>query len=260
MFACSSDVRGPTTIDMTLAQFTQNGELDVWFTSNGGLQAVISPSQSVPATDVYESVKPCPVLNVQASVNGVDVPLTSEGSGAIGDDPAHLNSCELPHFQTTLLDLPTKSIEVRVWDASRTWILRSDFVMPTASLADADALHIGRWNDIQVNPVPGSETSVEFDSDSGASSFMFDTNRGGQECETDFVGFDSTDAGVPCPIRLSDAGISIFVPNVAAGAGQIYVGGFSQSEVTDCEGTGTCNFHISPYAPPHAQFATSIEP
>lgn len=132
--------------------------------------------------------------------------------------------------------------------------------------ADADALHIGTWADIQVSPVPAFLASVEFDADSGVSSFMYDTNRGGQECETDFVdtfegGLSSDDAGVPCPIHFTEGGVSIFVPNVTPRAGVINIGGFTETSLVDCEGAATCGLHFDgPYRPLFARFATSVVP
>ena len=74
---------------------------------------------------------------------------------------------------------------------------------------------------------------------------MGDTDRSVKECETDFIDTDTDsgvrgDAGLACPIRITEAGVSFFVPtNIALGPSVIYIGSFSESELTDCEGAKT---------------------
>ena len=121
-----------------------------------------------------------------------------------------------------------------------------DCLSPKATLRETGGLRVGTWTHIDLAP-PLSQLRLEF-VPQGTTDELFSMSfaRTDQGCggtaivATPDGGQFSTDAGVPCPLALTDAGATLFVPDLPAGPGQLIVEGWSRSEVTACVGTGYC--------------------
>jgi hypothetical protein len=244
---CSQDdwKSQPTTTDTTLEAYSQDGELDVWMDPSGRLQASVDPWPSLAG---YESATPCPRLHVSATVNGSDVTWADMGSGRpIGNGPLPLYACSLPQFVAQVA--AGAPIDVRVWDESRTWHFAGSLVAPKGALVGTDALHIGAWSHVSLDPVPQFMARARFYADDAGTLFSFESRSDGSACSTDFVvhandGGVDTDAGVSCPITFAQDGIVVFVPDVGNHTGDLAVDGFPISQTTACDGVGACNLRL----------------
>jgi hypothetical protein len=122
----------------------------------------------------------------------------------------------------------------------------------------------GRWR--------GIPTYVDFDfegADAGIESFPIQAEPqridGGCGVSQAFVlspdgGAISTNAGVPCPLLFTDAGLSLFVPQVAPGPGVLSMSGWPPFTITECAGTGFCHLVPPSSFGPSVSLETSVAP
>jgi hypothetical protein len=232
----------PSEADTTLAAFTKDGAIQVWVDNSGHLTGTLAPWP----TFVLELATSCPRLHASVTVNGVDVGLVEDGSGTQISGPAPLFRCALPTFAATIDTSPGASLDIRVWDETKEWDMRVEYVSPTATLQEKDGLRVGTWAHVDLAP-PLGYTHLEF-APQGTTDELFSMSSTGGDggCPSTAIVATpdgaalSTDAGVPCPLSLTDAGLALFVPDVPAGPGQLTIEGWSQTAVTACVGTGYC--------------------
>jgi hypothetical protein len=246
--------------DTTLAAFTTDGALQVSVDDSGHLTGTLAPWP----TDVLELATSCPRLHVKVALNGADVGLVERGSGTQISGPLPVFRCALPTFVGTVATSPGASFKIRVWDETKEWEMHFDYLSPKATLQEAGGLRVGTWAHIDLAP-PLAQTHLEF-VPQGTTEELFSMSFTGTDggCGGTAIvampdgGQLSTDAGVPCPLALTDAGATLFVPDVTAGPGQLIVEGWSRSEVTACVGTGYCYLSSNDVGAPVARIDTSV--
>jgi len=263
--ACSSGGSDPpTTVDTTLADYTMNGELDVWLTHDGSVTAAAMPWMMFPAD--YESASSCPRLHIQATMNGIAMLTTGLGNGRpYGNGALPLFMCTLPSFSGTVPGGLATPFEIRIWDETLTWVLRGGVVSAKATVEN-NTLRIGTQAHIGLDPVPPFEVQAQFDSDDGRASFKVFAQRNGRSCETNVTVSDAnghllTNGPAPCSVTFEQDGISMLVPDVGDRAGKLAIAGNPSTTVSSCQGTANCSLSMTgPYGEPEADVTVHVTP
>lgn len=251
----------PAAADTTLAAFTKNGDIEVSIDQAGHVTGTLAPWSTL----LLELATSCPRLHANVNVNGVDVGLIEPGSGTQISGPDPVFRCALPTFVAKIDASAGASLDIRVWDETKEWVMHADFVSAAATLTESDGLRIGTWANVALVPAPAFARLEFVPADGGTELFSMSSTRGDAGCGSSAVvavadgGASTTDAGVPCPLTFTDAGIALFVPDVPVGTGTLILEGWAQTEVTRCDGTGYCNLSTSgTRSGPVARIETSV--
>jgi hypothetical protein len=123
------------------------------------------------------------------------------------------------------------------------WTMQGVIVAPKPPRIDGEDLVLGTWANVHLEPSPKVVVTVEFVSDNADASFRLSATRDGNRCALESAwppAPEGASQGPACPLRFTNDGISMFVPDIGEHSGQLIVGGYVEAEVTSCVGTAEC--------------------